>query len=80
MSSGPTSEAAILQVPENERCWFHGHEPLPAVFHRLCLECGHCWVTPQELLDAHNRERPPDVPAETDPVQVCFCPLCVHDF
>lgn len=59
-------------------------EPLPDEYYSVCGECGHVYVTAEELLEAENRllfemqvTKPPVV---TDPEHVYTCPLCGHDF
>lgn len=56
-------------------CYFHGVEPVPDEYFRLCLECGHCFVTEEEFTAA--AEESPI--ARPDP-ELTFCPLCSHDF
>lgn len=56
-------------------CFFHGEEPVPDEYFRLCVECGHCFLTEDEFTAA-AAESPI---ARPDP-QLPFCPLCSHDF
>jgi hypothetical protein len=62
-------------------CFWHGHEPIPDDAYVVCGECGHCWVTGDDLLaDARllcaeiGLTLPPG-----DPDKITFCPLCSHD-
>jgi hypothetical protein len=41
-------------VPVDEQCWHHGPEPIPAHYYILCVECGHCYVTAEDLEAAHR--------------------------
>lgn len=65
----------------DDRCWFHGDEPIPRGCYRVCLECGHAFVTAADLLEA---ERKICVAMELKPADsaedVAVCPLCTHDF
>jgi hypothetical protein len=62
-------------------CFFHGDEPVPSDWYRLCGECGHCFDTVDDLLLADNRNRIEiGLQPITDPTLVLFCPLCTHDF
>ncbi|WP_158881907.1 hypothetical protein [Amycolatopsis anabasis] len=65
----------------NDECFFHGHEPLPENYYRVCGECGHVFATADELL-RREREIANEVgfQPETDPDRVYVCPLCAHDF
>lgn len=55
-------------------CFFHGEEPVPQEFFRMCLECGHVWPEHDDFqadvyrLFGEHRD------------DVSFCPLCTHDF
>lgn len=42
-------------MPDQE-CAVHGYEPIPpeGAF-KICVECGHAYLTAQELVDEHNR-------------------------
>lgn len=57
-----------------DQCFFHGYEPIPEAYFKICLECCHCWVTEEEFL-ADVEKMPVTVVGE-----VTFCPLCSHDF
>lgn len=62
-------------------CYFHGDEPIPPNAFRVCLECGHCFNTREDLLYEHAkicREIGVAVPDERNEIYVC--PLCNHDF
>lgn len=50
----PTLTARDM-LPDQE-CAVHGHEPIPpeGAF-KICVECGHAYLTAQELVDEHNR-------------------------
>lgn len=64
----------------NDHCAVHGHEPVPPRYHLLCGECGHVFVTAQELLDAHNvRCLEVDAPYAASADDVLVCPVCTHD-
>lgn len=60
-------------------CWFHGDEPIPDGAYLVCGECGHCYVTAADLIEAERRLYP-DLPARTSAAQMWSCPLCAHDF
>lgn len=71
-------------VVDDQHCWSHGYEPVPEGAHRVCGECGHCFVTEQDLIDA-DREWFTDVePLDRPPVrpgsEIYSCPRCTHDF
>lgn len=79
-------------MPEQEDpgCYFHGEEPIPDEYYIICLECGHCYVTANELLITFNNENyklwfqfqqglNPWIP-ETDVDNIHFCAYCTHDF
>lgn len=55
-------------------CFFHGVEPVPDEYFRICLECGHCW--PTEAHFAADAAWLGDKPL----ADLSFCPLCTHDF
>lgn len=58
-------------------CW-RWEEVTPGAY-RGCLECGHTYKTPQELVEAYNWVAEPLNLAETAE-DVPFCPFCLHDF
>lgn len=71
-------------------CFFHGEEPIPETYYRICIECGHCYVTANELLIEFNNSNYemwfkweqglyPWVP-ETDVDNIYYCAYCTHDF
>lgn len=75
---------------EDPGCYFHGEEPIPEQYYIICLECGHCYVTADELLTTFNdimyegwfnweQGERPWVP-ETSVDNIHFCALCAHDF
>lgn len=73
-----------MTVSGSDDCAIHGYEPVPADYYRLCVECGHVYVTAAELVlldqDVRRRlggERDPS-PRTVDEIEVC--PLCIHDF
>lgn len=59
-------------------------EPIPpSGVYLICLECGHAYVTAQDLVDAYHSESEriyvaPLVPLAADAIY--HCPLCMHDF
>lgn len=69
-------------VSADPGCWFHGEEPIPPNSYRVCLECGHCYTTREDLLyeDAKvRREIGMKTPQDPD-AEIYACPLCTHDF
>lgn len=71
-------------------CYFHGEEPIPEKYYRICIECGHCYVTAQELVDMTNDIRYemwmkydqglyPWIP-DTNADDIYCCAYCTHDF
>ncbi len=62
-------------------CVIHGYEPVPDEWHILCIECGHVFVTAEDLLREHNRVMDEcGFPRVADVEQVAMCPFCTHDF
>jgi hypothetical protein len=60
------------------RCFFHGEELIPDGEHVHCLECGHTYLTDDDLEQAYAEKAPPGVrPMEA--ARITFCPLCTHD-
>jgi hypothetical protein len=79
-----------MDEQEDPGCYFHGYEPIPEKYYILCLECGHCYHTAEELLNTFNdimyegwfnweQGERPWIPA-TDVNRIHFCALCAHDF
>jgi hypothetical protein len=69
-------------TPRDLGCFWHGEEPIPEGAYLVCAECGHCYVTADDLLVAHREMRkeiglPPHV---ATPSEILYCPLCAHDF
>lgn len=75
---------------EDPGCFFHGDEPIPDKYYRICIECGHCYVTAEELLIVSNNENykmwfgweqgvTPWIP-ETNADNIYMCAYCAHDF
>lgn len=72
-------------IPIDEQCWHHGPEPAPTWAYRLCIECGHCYPTREDLetldyaiqltFDWPDFEATPRLARE-----IHTCPLCIHDF
>jgi hypothetical protein len=75
----------VTHQPTNDQeqidtCYIHGYEPIPETgYYRLCGECYHVFVTPEELVEAYvlNAPSPVVVP---DVAEIHFCPHCTHDF
>lgn len=78
---------------DEDGCYFHGYEPIPETYYRICLECGHCYLTPEELLHKYNEEGRIGHETfahlyedsfvwvdETDADNIFFCAWCTHDF
>lgn len=62
-------------------CFWHGFEPVPDNAYLVCGECGHCWVTADDLMEAVRlicAAIGATVPS--GPALVYHCPLCAHDF
>lgn len=77
----------MSQTTDDLPCFFHGVEPIPDTYYILCLECGHCYQTREdvETLDYaiqlamtryYSDFQPTNHPAST----IYICPLCTHDF
>lgn len=77
-------------MDEDPGCYFHGEEPIPEQYYRICFECGHCYVTGQELLDMMNdflyqgwfkyeQGLTPWIPY-TNADDIYHCAYCAHDF
>jgi len=71
--------------PEASPDWCHSClklEPLPDDYYIVCGECGHVYVTTEELVKAFRDYYEPRVgqmlPAS--PEEIYACPLCGHDF
>jgi hypothetical protein len=79
----PTGEPWPFAWPPNEHCYSHNaHEPIPEKYYRICGECWHVFVTPEELMAEHNN-RLDEVGAPLGGCtvdQIPCCPLCTHDF
>lgn len=77
-------EACEGQAVDDQHCWHHGYEPIPDGAYRVCVECGHCFVTEQDLIDADRAwftdVEPRDRPPVRAGAEVYACPLCAHDF
>jgi hypothetical protein len=74
-------------VPLDLQCWHHGIEPVPESYYRLCIECGHCYVTRDDLetLDYAKQLSFERYWADFTAVallarDIHICPLCTHDF
>lgn len=62
-------------------CYIHGVEPIPEKFFRLCTECGHCYITREDLLYEDAKVHRQLGIAVPDPdAEIHICPLCTHDF
>ena len=73
--------AKSMMYRNNDDCAIHGYEPIPTIFHKICPECFHVFVEPEELLTEHNKRcEEVGAPPETDVNQVFICPMCTHDF
>jgi hypothetical protein len=80
----------------DDGCAIHGYEPLPETYFRVCGECGHCFTTAEELIDADRKLRdeiaafeaahpwpgiePTPMVYHEDAEDITICPLCTHDF
>lgn len=63
-------------------CWSHGlDEPGDGAWRR-CFECGHVYMTAEDLQREWTANAPPDLPDRTAPPaeEIHFCCLCLHDF
>lgn len=68
-------------VSADPGCWFHGEEPIPPNAYRVCLECGHCYVTRDDLVAAVNELLGRIGVAAVDTGnEIYTCPMCNHDF
>lgn len=78
----------MVRQPVTSHCVIHERiEPLTNEPYQFCLECGHVYVTKQELVDAHNKaiegynKLPgPPIPLRTVDKPILFCGYCLHDF
>lgn len=71
-----------------DHCHFHGHEPICGEPYLICGECGHCYMTSNDLVRYFwNLVRlsgkailcyPTGEPVNAD--DILFCPLCSHGF
>jgi hypothetical protein len=64
-------------------CHDHRIDEVSESAYRRCIECGHLYLTPEELQREWTANAPPDMPdRETPPAveRIYFCPLCMHDF
>ena len=79
-----------MDEQEDPGCYFHGEEPIPETYYLICIECGHCYHTAEDLLKnfndtgyelwfAYEQGLNPWVP-ETDVDRITFCAYCTHDF
>lgn len=82
----PTPEHGPGWVGENN-CWHHGYEPAPDDSYRLCMECGHCYITREdvETLDyalrlSFERDWADYTATALLARDIHICPLCTHDF
>lgn len=80
-------EGYIPGTDVNDYCAIHGYEPIPDVYYKVCYECHHCFVTAEELLECNNdiikyvaEKDGVTYQLETDPENICICPVCAHDF
>lgn len=66
----------------NDRCFWHGDEPIPEGAFKVCAECWHCWPT-KEAFEADVRAMLMELGAVGYPrplADMPYCPLCAHDF
>lgn len=65
-------------------CWSCNEDEPDQGCYIRCGECGHVYLTEENLRETWLREYPllPGEPApEALPAEdICFCPLCIHDF
>jgi hypothetical protein len=75
-------------------CSVHGYEPVPEKYFRICGECGHVYLSAEELLAADaavvaaiaqsagaaGDTIPAELHAAQTVSQVHCCPLCTHDW
>ena len=68
----------------NDECAIHGHEPIPEKYFRICVECGHCFVTAEDLeiadLNIRQEIEPDRVHVMLPATVIEICPMCTHDF
>ena len=63
-------------------CYIHGYEPMPPQYYRICGECWHVYVTPEELVQKDLYQRA-SVSLPVEPMKaedITICPECLHDF
>jgi uncharacterized protein YqjF (DUF2071 family) len=61
-------------------CWAHNADE-PGEAYRVCFECHHAYLSPADLLAAHNAVLAGmGLEAETDVERVLICPACSHNF
>ncbi len=63
-------------------CAIHGEEPIPPMYYRVCGECGHAFLTREELEELdHARAVECGLQGDPQPAeQISTCPMCTHDF
>lgn len=78
-----------MSIRENDPAaspdWCHSCcklEPLPAVYHIVCGECGHVFVTAEDLVAAFKAYFEPRIGQVLDVKtgEIYACPKCGHDF
>ncbi|SFI80227.1 hypothetical protein SAMN05216275_10527 [Streptosporangium canum] len=78
-------------MPSPDFCYSCGRdEPVPpSGVYSICVECGHAYVTEQDLVDLYNEAIAAMNKRLTDVAPLAFqlssrhiyhCPLCLHDF
>jgi len=62
-------------------CYSHDVDE-PGLAYRRCFECGHLYRDLGELQREWLAGAPPDMKGDPVPPEseLCFCPLCLHNF
>lgn len=82
MNSQP-HEPTVECAPSH--CWTHNVDE-PSDGYLLCGECGHMFLTPEELIAADLNWREESLAygrmdnTAKDPEKIYSCPHCTHDF
>ena len=83
-----TCPACLEHSVDEEHCSSHGYEPVPIGAYRICVECGHCYITREDLETLHyallltfeGLDWEGFVAKPAPACDIHTCPLCTHDF
>ena len=73
----PSDRKPMTDNLEVSSCSIHEvDEPVPDTTYEVCFECGHVWLTKEEVETVYK-----DVfPDKGLPDDINFCPMCLHDW